>query len=118
MTSAGILGIQDQKNTSPLSLILRQLPTPCGGDLSFTVDQAFDCSLIDSSMKVIQVSLILIMFSAAARAFSLGAVRPRPRMTLFRPMSMGSGPDTSVVDTCQQKIKDALEATDVKVVGK
>jgi len=69
-------------------------------------------------MKVVQVSFLAIMFSAAARAFSLTAVRSRPRLAMLRPMSTGGEPDTSVVDTCTQKIKDALEATDVKVVGK
>ena len=32
-------------------------------------------------------------------------------------MSSSSSPDTSIVDVCQQKIQDALQATDVKVVG-
>ena len=32
-------------------------------------------------------------------------------------MSSSSSPDTSIVDVCQKKIQDALQATDVKVTG-
>lgn len=32
-------------------------------------------------------------------------------------MSSADAPDTSIVDICSQKIKDALEAKDVKVTG-
>lgn len=37
---------------------------------------------------------------------------------LLRSSSTSSdGPDTSIVDVCSQKIKDALDTTDVKVTG-
>ena len=63
---------------------------------------------------------LVIMLSASVRAFGTKAptfLRSAPRcVTVARGMST-SEPDTSVVDTCQQKIKTALEAVDVKVTG-
>eukprot|EP00544_Gedaniella_sp_CCMP2646_P009395 CAMPEP_0202481686 /NCGR_PEP_ID=MMETSP1361-20130828/1172_1 /ASSEMBLY_ACC=CAM_ASM_000849 /TAXON_ID=210615 /ORGANISM="Staurosira complex sp., Strain CCMP2646" /LENGTH=116 /DNA_ID=CAMNT_0049109237 /DNA_START=79 /DNA_END=429 /DNA_ORIENTATION=- len=59
------------------------------------------------------------MLSATARAFGTRALpfcRTTARRSFARGMST-SEPDTSVVDTCQQKIKAALDADDVKVTG-
>lgn len=68
-------------------------------------------------------TLLLIMLTAAARAFGTKApsfiVRSaRGYLTgaVARSMST-SEPDTSIVDTCQGKIQEALEADDVKVTG-
>eukprot|EP00539_Tryblionella_compressa_P012683 CAMPEP_0178815548 /NCGR_PEP_ID=MMETSP0746-20121128/881_1 /TAXON_ID=913974 /ORGANISM="Nitzschia punctata, Strain CCMP561" /LENGTH=130 /DNA_ID=CAMNT_0020476521 /DNA_START=138 /DNA_END=527 /DNA_ORIENTATION=- len=36
---------------------------------------------------------------------------------LARFMTSSSGPDTSIVDICTDKIREALDATDVKVTG-
>eukprot|EP00525_Craspedostauros_australis_P002843 CAMPEP_0198115990 /NCGR_PEP_ID=MMETSP1442-20131203/8955_1 /TAXON_ID= /ORGANISM="Craspedostauros australis, Strain CCMP3328" /LENGTH=157 /DNA_ID=CAMNT_0043773645 /DNA_START=19 /DNA_END=492 /DNA_ORIENTATION=- len=89
-------------------------------------------------------ALITIMLSSAVRAFSVAAVRRTVAASssvafqsaatipqrgsahrLQRPVAaqalfMSTGvdePDTTIVDTCQQKIQAALEATDVKVTG-
>jgi hypothetical protein len=80
-------------------------------------------------MKLILLSLLVIMFSSVARAFSTYAVKsPALQPRLFsgvlttqtaRPMSSAgaSGPDTSVVDTCLKKIQAALGSDNVKVTG-
>jgi hypothetical protein len=82
-------------------------------------------------MKLILLSLLIIMFSSVARAFSTYAVKPaaglhlQPRlfsgvMTTARPMSSApgaGGPDMSVVDTCLKKIQAALGSDNVKVTG-
>jgi hypothetical protein len=76
-------------------------------------------------MKLILLSLLVIMFSSVARAFSTYAVKPALQPRLFsgvmtaRPMSSAGagGPDTSVVDTCLKKIQAALGSDDVKVTG-
>lgn len=95
-------------------------------------------------MKGISSSLAIIMFTSVARAFSTRAVRPAflatgPRAgnsmfvssssatkTTARQLSTDGGgggddsataPDTSVVDVCQKKIQDALQADTVKVTG-
>jgi hypothetical protein len=75
-------------------------------------------------------ALLFIMFSAAVRSFRL----TKPGTTVFsrshgsqhysnagrvwRTMSTTGGePDTSVVETCREKIQSALDALDVKVTG-
>lgn len=67
-------------------------------------------------------ALLVIMLSRAVRAFGTRA----PTLIKSSPRSIGafvargmstSEPDTSIVDTCQQKIQQALEADIVKVVG-
>jgi hypothetical protein len=63
--------------------------------------------------------LLIIMLSAAARAFGTKApiVRNSPRaFSVARGMST-SEPDTSVVVICKEKIQAALESDDVKVTG-
>jgi hypothetical protein len=80
-----------------------------------------------TSMKLILLSLLVIMFSSVARAFSTYAVKPALQPRLFsgligtaRPMSSSAGmppPDTSVVDTCLKKIQAALGSDNVKVTG-
>eukprot|EP00980_Cylindrotheca_fusiformis_P020061 scaffold7139_cov115-Cylindrotheca_fusiformis.AAC.11 len=64
--------------------------------------------------------LTVIMFSAGAKAFTASS-RPRlsslARARLMSSSTGGASDTTSIVDTCTQKIKDALEATDVKVIG-
>ena len=62
-------------------------------------------------------ALLTIMLSAGARAFINPASGPNFRRVVARAMSAGGGPDKSIVDICQQKIQDALEATSVKVTG-
>ena len=63
-------------------------------------------------------ALLVIMLSAGARAFVNPASRPAAfRRVVARAMSSEDGPDTSIVDICQQKIQDALEAKSVKVTG-
>ena len=61
------------------------------------------------------------MLSAAARAFGTRAL-PFCRTTApLSPFARGmstSEPDTSVVDTCQEKIQAALDTDNVKVTGK
>ena len=72
----------------------------------------------------------ITMLSSAVRAFSSRSSAAVVRLssasfvgraavttTTFRPMSSGGEPDTSVVETCRQKIQDALETKDVKVTG-
>jgi hypothetical protein len=69
---------------------------------------------------ILLTTLLIIMLSATARAFGTRAL-PFCRTTAPRSFARGmstSEPDTSVVDTCQQKIKAALDADDVKVTGK
>jgi hypothetical protein len=76
-------------------------------------------------MKLILLSLLIIMFSSVARAFSTHAVRPalyQPRLysvVTARSMSSGgaAGPDTSVVAICMKKIQDAMGTENVKVTG-
>ena len=79
-------------------------------------------------MKLILLSLLVIMFSSVARAFSTYAVKPALQPRLFsgvmtstaRPLSSSAGmppPDTSVVDTCLKKIQAALGSDNVKVTG-
>ena len=76
-------------------------------------------------MKLLPVSLsyilILTMFSALARAFVPVATTsrgPAARILTPAPRFLASdAPDTSIVDICTDKIRTALEATDVKVTG-
>lgn len=58
--------------------------------------------------------LIVIMFSASARAF----MRPAASLpfTVAR-MSSAAGPDTTIVDICKRKITDALGTDKVTVTG-
>lgn len=58
--------------------------------------------------------LIVVMLSAGAKAFTASS---RPRLASFARFMSTDAPDTSVVDICTQKIKDALDTTDVKVTG-
>ena len=57
------------------------------------------------------------MLSAGAKAFTSSGARNAFRRTFARSLT-ADAPDTSIVDICSQKIKDALEATDVKVTGR
>lgn len=59
---------------------------------------------------------LVVMFSAGTRAFTSSTSRNGFRRSFARAMS-GDSPDTSIVDICSQKIKDALDASDVKVTG-
>lgn len=73
------------------------------------------------SLRLALIILYLVtMLSASVRAFGTKApafIRSAPRsVPVARGMST-SEPDTTVVDTCQQKIQTALETTDVKVTG-
>lgn len=67
-------------------------------------------------------TILIVMLSAAARAFGTKAptfIRSAPRSFSVGARSMStSEPDTSIVDTCQEKIQTALEADNVKVTGK
>jgi stress-induced morphogen len=58
--------------------------------------------------------LTVIMFSVGAKAFTASS---RPRLSSLARFLSTEAPDTSVVDICIQKIKDALDTTDVKVTG-
>jgi acid stress-induced BolA-like protein IbaG/YrbA len=58
--------------------------------------------------------LTVIMFSIGAKAFTASS---RPRFSSLARFMSSETPDISVVDICTQKIKDALETTDVKVTG-
>ena len=69
-------------------------------------------------MRAIAFSfLLIIMLSAGAKAFTSSGARNAFRRTFARSLT-ADAPDTSIVDICSQKIKDALEATDVKVTGR
>lgn len=67
--------------------------------------------------------LFLSMLSSfGARAFSTKAAQRTVSFAIARPTSttarfMSSEPDTSVVETCTQKIGNALDTSDVKVTG-
>ena len=61
--------------------------------------------------------LLIIMLSAGARAFTSVGARSGYRRAFARAMSSSDAPDTSIVDVCSQKIKDALESDNVKVTG-
>lgn len=78
--------------------------------------------------------VIMTLFSVATRAFTAtttsvilkqkaqvfrhnGMGLPRAGYLVVRPMSSSAPEDTSIVDVCSQKIKDALEASHVKVTG-
>ena len=61
-----------------------------------------------------------MLSSFGARAFSAVARQARPRFvaaTSSTARFMSSEPDTSVVDTCTEKISTALETSEVKVTG-
>jgi stress-induced morphogen len=60
----------------------------------------------------------MTLFSIATRAFTAATTNQAGAFSrgFVRAMS-ADAPDTSIVDICSQKIKDALEATDVKVTG-
>jgi hypothetical protein len=60
------------------------------------------------------VFLLIIMLSAGVRAFTASGTRNGFQRTFARAMTA----ETSIVDICSSKIKDALEATDVKVTGR
>ena len=57
----------------------------------------------------------LAMFSSLTRAFVTPARRLKP--ALFLSTGAPGGDNTSLVDRCQSKIADALQATDVTVTG-
>lgn len=57
----------------------------------------------------------LAMFSSLTRAFVVPARRLQP--ALFLSTGAPGGDNTSLVDRCQSKIADALQATDVTVTG-
>lgn len=60
----------------------------------------------------------MTLFSIATRAFTASSNhRLAFSRILARSMSSADAPDTSIVDICSQKIKDALDAKDVKVTG-
>jgi alpha-D-ribose 1-methylphosphonate 5-triphosphate synthase subunit PhnI len=64
--------------------------------------------------------ILVIMLSSATRAFgtTFSIVRRAPRASfgVIRSMSTTDEP-TSIVATCQEKIRAALEADNVKVTG-
>ena len=60
---------------------------------------------------------LIIMLSAGTRAFTSSTSRNGFRRAFARAMTSADGPDTSIVDICSQKIKDALDASDVTVTG-
>jgi hypothetical protein len=62
------------------------------------------------------VILLVIMLSAGAKAFTSAGTRNGFRRAFARSMTADAA-DTSIVDVCSQKIKDALETTVVKVTG-
>ena len=69
-------------------------------------------------MNWIRFLLTVTMFSASARAFSLASTRPTARLPyLVARMSSAGDSDTTIVDICSEKIKTALDASDVKVTG-
>lgn len=65
----------------------------------------------------------ITMFSfRAANSFSVLRHHPSTQMlqggsSSFRLFSVAGGAGTSIVDICQKKIKDALQADSVKVTG-
>ena len=86
-------------------------------------------SSLRNSYPFIVLSFLIIgmISSLGARAFTTVVTRSMPGQRMLnaaitnnintaRFMS-SSAPDTSVVETCTQKIGDALETTDVKVTG-
>ncbi|KAL3945818.1 MAG: hypothetical protein SGBAC_000090 [Bacillariaceae sp.] len=56
------------------------------------------------------------MLSTGARAFTSISRQARIGASMARFMST-EAPDTSIVDVCTQKIKDALDTSEVKVTG-
>lgn len=74
------------------------------------------------SYRRVLVVLIMTLSSIATRGFIASTTHCNQRVAFFsrtllaRAMS-ANAPDTSIVDICSQKIKDALEATAVKVTG-
>jgi acid stress-induced BolA-like protein IbaG/YrbA len=70
------------------------------------------------SMKLVRsIVAIFFMWTTASRAFRPVVRVAWARNTATRQFSTANGPDTTIVQTCQQKIQDALSATDVKVTG-
>ncbi len=57
----------------------------------------------------------MTLFSVATRAFTSTGTGMFAR-SFTRAMSSGT-PETTIVDICSQKIKAALDATEVKVTG-
>jgi hypothetical protein len=69
-------------------------------------------------MKLVRsIVAIFFMWTTASRAFRPVVRVAWARNTATRQFSTANGPDTTIVQTCQQKIQDALSATDVKVTG-
>jgi hypothetical protein len=88
-------------------------------------DQVF---LFLPSMKrtcVTFTATLLMVFTVAVKAFARQAAT-RPSLVVTGPLrtvrwmsSSGTeGPDTTIVDVCTQKIKEALDSDKVKVTGK
>lgn len=72
-----------------------------------------------TTSSLLVFSIVLGMMSSfGAKAFSAAARVSQRRMAVPTARFLSSGaPDTSVVDVCTQKIGDALETTNVKVIG-
>lgn len=76
---------------------------------------------------VLSFLIIGMISSLGARAFTTVVTRSMPGQRMLNAAATNnfntarfmssSAPDTSVVETCTQKIGDALETTDVKVTG-
>ena len=76
---------------------------------------------------VLSFLIIGMISSFGARAFTTVVTRSMPGQRMLNAATTNnintarfmssSAPDTSVVETCTQKIGDALETTDVKVTG-
>ena len=78
------------------------------------------------SRTLLFITALIAMFSAA-RAFSTPyraianrgfTAKFKPTSFVARSMSTTEGDETSIVDTCKEKIMNLLETDDVKVTGK
>ena len=72
-------------------------------------------------MKAVLSIFSFAMLSTIVRSFSVQSSKLAHRTTIggssTRRMSTPAGADTSIVETCRQKIAAALETEDVKVTG-
>ena len=79
--------------------------------------------------SLVLVGIVIAMISSFARgfssrvafrgttAFASGHLTPRISRSSLLSTTADGGPDTSIVDVCQQKIQKALETEEVKVTG-